>query len=303
MLADSDFSTPLLESIDDPILRAHDIELRMLRLDRIHPQISGNKWYKLKLNLLAARAQSARTVLSFGGAYSNHLVALAAASRASDLRSIGVIRGEAPKVLNPVLRFAQQQGMTLHFVSRSDYRNKTEPEYIEALEQRFGPFYLIPEGGSNLLGVKGCAEIAGHLRWQREAGPRLVLMACGTAATLAGVVSAAPNDCEVLGISVLKGPDSLSPQVSTWLQALDRTAVARWSINTQFHHGGYGKTSAALNEFMAAFESRSGIPLEHVYTGKMMWGLYRMIESGEIERGTELIALHTGGLTQNISSW
>lgn len=303
MLVDSDFSAPLLESIDDPILRAHDIALSMLRLDQIHPQISGNKWYKLKLNLLAARAQAALTVLSFGGAYSNHLVALAAASKLSGLRSIGIVRGEAPRVLNPALQFAQQQGMTLHFVSRGDYRNKADPEFTAALERRFGPFYLIPEGGSNLLGVQGSAEIAGHLRWQREPGPRLVLMACGTAATLAGVVSAAPSDCEVVGISVLKGPDSLSPQVSTWLQALGCTAPARWSINTKFHHGGYGKTNAALNDFMAGFESRSGIPLEHVYTGKMMWGLYKMIESGEIAQGSELIALHTGGLSLNISSW
>ena len=190
MLADSDFRVPTLDPIDDPVLRERNIDLRMLRLDRIHPQISGNKWYKLKLNLLAAQSQAAHTILSFGGAYSNHLVALAAASKLSGLRSIGVIRGEAPKVLNPALRFAQQQGMTLHFVSRSDYRNKEDPEFIELLEQRFGNFYLIPEGGSNLLGIKGCAEIADHLRWQRKDSPHLVLMACGTAATLTGVVSA-----------------------------------------------------------------------------------------------------------------
>lgn len=303
MLADSDFRVPTLDPIDDPVLRERNIDLRMLRLDRIHPQISGNKWYKLKLNLLAAQSQAAYTILSFGGAYSNHLVALAAASKLSGLRCIGVIRGEAPKVLNPALRFAQQQGMTLHFVSRSDYRNKEDPEFIELLEQRFGNFYLIPEGGSNLLGIKGCAEIADHLCWQRKDSPHLVLMACGTAATLTGVVSALPSDCEAIGVSVLKGPDSLSPQVNSWLHALGCTPAARWSINTQFHHGGYGKTNPALNDFMMAFEARTGIALEHVYTGKMMWGLYKMIESGEIAAGSELIALHTGGIMQNISSW
>ena len=298
MLADSDFSAPVLDAIDDPILRERNIDLRMLRLDRIHPLVSGNKWYKLKHNLLAARAESHNTVLSFGGAYSNHIVALAAASKLSGLRSIGVIRGEAPKVLNPALQFAEQQGMTLHFISRSDYRYKAEPEFIETLARRFGDFYLIPEGGSNLLGIKGCAEIASHLHWQRVNTPHIVLMACGTAATLTGVLSAASSDCELIGVSVLKGPDSLSPQVNSWLHTLGCIPAARWSINTQFHHGGYGKTNPALDEFMDCFEARTGIALEHVYTGKMMWGLYQMIESGEIAPGSELIALHTGGLTQ-----
>jgi len=300
MLADSDFSTPVLDAVVDPILRARGIQLRMLRLDRIHPQISGNKWFKLKHNLLAARAQSARTVLSFGGAYSNHLVALAAVSKASGLRSIGIVRGEAPKVLNRALRFAEQQGMALHYVSRSDYRNKEDPEFIRALEQRFGPFYTIPEGGSNLLGIKGCAEIAAHLHWRYETAPRYVLMACGTAATLTGIVSALTSNCEVIGVSVLKGPDTLSPQVDAWLEQLGSASECRWSINTQYHHGGYGKTNPALNHFIDAFEARTGIPVEPVYTGKMMWGLYKMIESGEIAHGAEIIALHTGGLIQNI---
>jgi 1-aminocyclopropane-1-carboxylate deaminase len=303
MLADSDFSAPTLDTVEDPLLLAYGVQVRMLRLDGIHPRICGNKWYKLKHNLLAARAQSAHTVLSFGGAYSNHLVALAAASKACGLRSIGIVRGEAPRVLNPALRFMEAQGMALHYISRSDYRNKEDPEFIRALEKRFGPFYQIPEGGSNLLGIKGCAEITAHLQWSSEAAPRIVLMACGTAATLTGVVSAVPSDCEVVGISVLKGPDSLSPQVDAWLDQLACARVSRWSIKTQYHHGGYGKTGPALNDFINDFEGRTGIPLEPVYTGKMMWGLYQMIESGEIARGAEVIALHTGGLTRNISSW
>lgn len=296
MLVDADFNAPVLEAIDDPLLRERGVEVRMLRLDGIHAQISGNKWYKLKHNLLAAHAQSAHTVLSFGGAYSNHLVALSAASKACGLRSIGVVRGEAAQTLNPALQFAQGQGMALHYVSRSDYRNKEDPDFIRELEQRFGPFYLIPEGGSNLLGIKGCAEIAAHLHWHRAAAPHYVFMACGTAATLAGVVSAAPSDCEVVGISVLKGPDTLSPQVGVWLDELDCVPQCRWSIQTQFHHGGYGKSSAPLDQFIVAFFERTGVPLEPVYTGKMMWGLYQMIESGEIPRGAQVIALHTGGL-------
>lgn len=298
MLADSDFNAPLLEVIDDPILRARNIDLRILRLDKIHPQISGNKWYKLKYNLLAARAQSQDTVLSFGGAYSNHLVALAAASNASALRSIGVVRGDEPRLLNPNLQFAQQQGMTLHFLSRSDYRDRADPAFIRELERQFGPFYLIPEGGSNLLGVKGCAEIADHLHWRGVAAPHYVFLPCGTAATLAGLVSSAASDCEVIGVSVLKGKDTLSPQVDTWLNQLACARERRWSIKTQFHHGGYGKTSVALNQFIDAFIERTGIPLEPIYSGKMMWGLYQMIESGEIAQGAEIIALHTGGLAR-----
>lgn len=300
MLVDNDFKAPALDSVDDPLLNGLGIELRMLRLDEIHPQISGNKWYKLKHNLLAARAQSHNTVLSFGGAYSNHLVALAAASNACALQSIGIIRGEAPSQLNPALEFVQSQGMALHFISRSDYRHKEDPVFINELEQRFGSFYMIPEGGSNLLGIKGCMEIAAHLRWSHDPAPRFVFMACGTAATLTGVVSAVSPGCEVVGVSVLKGRDTLSEQVSAWLHMLASKPAVQWSIKTGFHHGGYGKTSAELTSFIEAFEERTGIPLEPIYTGKMMWGLYQMIESGEIGRGAQIIALHTGGLTRKI---
>lgn len=303
MLVDNNFKVPALDSVDDPLLQESNITLRILRLDRIHPHISGNKWYKLKHNLLEAQAQSFQTVLSFGGAYSNHLVALAAASKACALRSIGIVRGEAASPLNPVLQFAQSQGMVLHFVSRSEYRHKEDPLFIRELEQRFGPFYMIPEGGSNLLGIKGCTEIAAHLRWPTETNSNYVFMACGTAATLTGVVCAASAECEVVGISVLKGQDTLSPQVNAWLHELDKTPKAKWTIETGYHHGGYGKTNAELNEFIEGFEERTGVPLEPVYTGKMMWALYHMVESGEIASGAQVIALHTGGLTRNISSW
>lgn len=296
MLADSDFSAPVLDSIDDPFLRGRDIELRMLRLDRIHPLISGNKWYKLKHNLLAAKAQFQDVVLSFGGAYSNHLVALAAASKASGLRSIGIIRGERPEVLNPALQFMQAQGMELHFVSRSDYRNKDDPAFVAELQRRFGSCYVIPEGGGNLLGLKGCAEIVGHLHWQRAAAQRFLFLPCGTAATLAGVVSALPGDIEVVGISVLKGEDTLSAQVHAWLDTLGCQPLPKWSINSQFHHGGYAKSNSLLEAFIDGFMARTGIALEPVYTGKMMWGLYHMLESGVIPAGSEVIALHTGGL-------
>lgn len=300
MLADSDFRAPALDSVDDPILRDANVQLRLLRLDQIHPLISGNKWYKLKHNLIAAKANGTPAVLSFGGAYSNHLVALAAASKASGLRSIGIVRGETPQTLNPALRFAQQQGMTLHFVSRSEYRSKQEASFLQSLQTRFGPCYVIPEGGSNLLGIKGCAEIAEHLGWSSTGALRFVVMACGTAATLAGVVSRLPADCEAIGISVLKGQDTLSPQVEAWLQTLVCRPAAKWTIDTRYHHGGYAKHSAELIAFIEAFTMRTGIPLEPVYTGKMMWGLYKMIASTEIPAGSEVIALHTGGLVTGL---
>jgi 1-aminocyclopropane-1-carboxylate deaminase len=298
MLCDSDFKAPPLTPVQDAFLQSHGIRLQLLRLDLIHPLISGNKWYKLKHNLRAARAQSQDTVLSFGGAYSNHLVALAAASKLSGLRSIGVVRGEAPKVLNPALEFAKAQGMELHFVSRSDYCKKEEVAFLSALEERFGPHYLIPEGGSNLLGARGCAEIAPFMRFrtQEEGHSPYVLLACGTAATLAGIASAMEHACHIFGISTLKGPDELSPRIAQWLQVLGCSSSLTWSIKTDFHHGGYGKTSPALNKFIERFYQQHAIALDHVYTGKMMWALYQMIEHGEIPSGSDIIAVHTGGL-------
>lgn len=294
------FSSPLLQTIRDDVSDAAGVTLRMLRLDLIHPLISGNKWYKLRRNLDAAREQGHSTLLSFGGAWSNHLYALAAAGKVFDFHTIGIVRGELVQPLNPVLAFAHRQGMELHPVSRADYRLKETPEFQARLRERFGDFQLIPEGGGNVSGVRGCIEIADHLTWAMPPEQRHVWLACGTGATLAGILggiaATVTNHCHVTGVSVLKGGEFLEQQVGDLLRRSRLRDPGNWQIHTAGHCGGYAKITPALLKFIDSFSARTGIPLEPVYTGKLLFALYNMLESGAIDRGSEIIVIHTGGI-------
>lgn len=331
--------TPIQE-IHDPLLKRHGVRLLLKRADLVHPVISGNKWYKLKYNLLEARQQGVSTLLSFGGAYSNHIHALAGVGSEYGFKTIGVIRGEAHEPLNPTLRFAVAQGMVLHYLSRADYRLKQTPQLIEQLRQRFGDFYLIPEGGTNALAVQGCSEMLADVR----EGFDVVVCACGTGGTLAGLIAGLDGERRVLGIAVLKGAEFLRDEVrrlleehaqlSDWhnhpplwqrgargdllhypsaanpLQSpfakggdggieaaeQDRSVLAGWQIECGYHHGGYAKTTAELLAFMARFDAAHGVKLDPVYTGKLMFALYDMIEQQRFARGTTLLAIHTGGV-------
>lgn len=296
MLDNAHFIDPPLQGIDDPLLQARGVTLKVLRLDLVHPLISGNKWFKLKHNLALALSQGHDTVLSYGGAYSNHLVALAAAAKLSGLRSIGVVRGEVSDTSNQALRFMRAQAMELHPVSRGAYRLKEEDGFKQALHDQFGRYFDIPEGGGNALGLLGTAEISRFLTFQSKGGSQHVLVACGTAATLAGILSSLAPGPQVLGVSVLKGDDTLSSQVSQWLQDAGRNDPCAWSINHDFHCGGYAKKTPELLRFMTQFSANTGIPLEPVYTGKMLLAFYSLLERGYFPEGSEVIAIHTGGL-------
>ncbi len=273
----------------------------MLRLDLLHPQISGNKWFKLRLNLQAARERGYDTVLSFGGAYSNHLHALAAAGKMQGFKTIGVVRGEPVVPINATLAFAREHGMELYHVTRADYRNKSDPAFLASLQKRFGEFFLIPEGGANIAGVQGCADIAGLLHWSAPAAAtssrseRVVALACGTGTTLAGLLLGRKEDYRILGVSALKG-DLLENDVRKALQNCGVADPGNWRITEEWHGGGFARFSPELLDFIQDFRRRTGIPLEPVYTGKLLLGLYRMMERGEFPRGTEIIAIHTGGL-------
>lgn len=277
------------------------MSLQILRLDLLHPHLSGNKWYKLRLNLQAAKEQGHDTVLSFGGAYSNHLHALAAAGRMQGLKTIGVVRGEPAVPSNATLTFARQQGMELYHVTRADYRSKNDPAFLARLQERFGDFFLIPEGGANVAGVQGCADIAKLLNWSAPVAAmsspseRVVALACGTGTTLAGLLLGREEDYRILGISALKG-DFLENDVRMALQSCGVADPGNWRITQEWHGGGYARFSPELLDFIRGFQQRTGIPLEPVYTGKLLLGLYRMLERGEFPPGTEIIAIHTGGL-------
>ncbi|MES3008154.1 MAG: pyridoxal-phosphate dependent enzyme [Pseudomonadota bacterium] len=277
----------------------------MLRLDLLHPLIGGNKWYKLRLNLQAAKDQGYTKVLSFGGAYSNHLHALSAAGKLMGLDTIGVVRGESAQPLNATLTFARQQGMALHHVTRTDYRDKNSPVFIARLHEQFGDFYLIPEGGANVAGTQGCAEIARLLHWSASSTERIVALACGTGTTLAGLLLGRTEDYRVLGMAVLKG-DFLEHDVREMLQQCGSEDPGNWQISLEWHCGGYARVTPELLEFIHGFYQRTGIPLEPVYTGKLMMGLYHLLARGEFAPGSELIAVHTGGLQaflENIPTW
>ncbi len=301
MPVDISISKPSTEPLHCGLLERTGVSLNVLRLDKCHPLLSGNKWYKLKYNLLEFQEQAELPILSFGGAYSNHLHALAAAGKLLGMRTIGVVRGEMPEPLNPVLAFAKQQGMTLVSISRSDYRRKQDADFLQELHASFGDFHLLPEGGSNSLAIKGCEEIASLLKWQDSAANRLVALCCGTGTTMAGLLSGlskveAGSAPEVLGVSVLRGDGYLQSEISSQLQACGCYDTADWRVDDAYHCGGYARSNPALKSFLSEFATFSDLPLEPVYTGKLFYALFDLIESKVIPSGTEIVAIHSGGI-------
>lgn len=287
--------TPL-QPVNASLCEQHGVRLLVKRLDLVHPSISGNKWYKLKYNLIEAERSGYKTLLSFGGAYSNHIHALAAAGEAYGFNTIGVIRGEEHSPLNPTLQFAVDHGMRLHYLSRSDYRDKNDANVLASLRERFGDFYLIPEGGSNALAVKGCAEISHDLLHELDSDDFTVAGACGTGGTLAGLIAGLQGRGRVLGVAALKGADFLYDDVRALLNQANVADPGNWRIELDYHCGGYAKTTPELFEFIEGFERDYGIVLEPVYTGKLMRALFDLIAKGAFSPGHTIVALHSGGL-------
>ncbi len=285
-----------LQRLVDPFPEPVAINLFLKRDDLLHPLVSGNKWRKLKYNLLAAREQGYTTLLTFGGAYSNHLYALAAAGQTFGFRTIGIIRGDelAGKPLNDTLTFCQQKGMELQFVSREAYRRKEDLNFLAALTTQYGPCYIVPEGGTNEMAIKGTAEIIPEITSQLGYAPDYVCCAVGTGGTVAGLVQSASTETTVLGFVALNGfaPDSL-PVV----RQQTASKPADWlRLYTDYHFGGYAKTTPELINFIRSFEQKTGMLLEQVYTGKMLYGVYDLARKGYFPAGVTVVAVHTGGL-------
>ncbi|UCD60045.1 MAG: 1-aminocyclopropane-1-carboxylate deaminase/D-cysteine desulfhydrase [Flavobacteriaceae bacterium] len=276
------------QKISLPLLEKKKVELYIKREDLIHPQISGNKYRKLKYNLLEAKKLKYDTLLTFGGAYSNHIAATAYAGKLNKMQTIGVIRGEELANIwtdNPTLSAAHQQGMKLKFVSRTDYREKETTAFIDKLKIEFGDFYMVPEGGTNKLAVKGCEEIL----TAKDEVYDIICCSVGTGGTLAGLInSAAPNQ-RVLGFPALKG-DFLKKDICKFVENGD------WDLCTDYHFGGYARVDESLVSFINEMHQNTGIPLDPVYTGKMMYGLLDMITNNFFNPGTKILAIHTGGL-------
>ena len=242
----------------------------MLRLDLIHPEVHGNKWFKLKYNISYAKENGYNSLLTFGGAYSNHIRATAAAGKLLDIKTIGIIRGEEHLPLNPTLEYAFQNGMDIRYVLRSEYRQKHTSEFQNKMKERFGNIYIIPEGGTNLFAVKGCREIPQLIKEDYD----YLCTACGTAGTLSGIVCGLNGNKKVLGFSVLKGGGFLRDNARNLIQEFNKNKLDNWDINLDYHFGGYAKIKYELINFINEFEKVNGIILDPIYTGKMMYGIF-----------------------------
>ncbi|MEU6544157.1 pyridoxal-phosphate dependent enzyme [Streptomyces sp. NPDC046859] len=281
--------SPLRESPDGRLER-RGVRLLLKRDDLIHPELVGNKWRKLAPNLTAA---AGRTVVTFGGAYSNHLRATAAAGRLLGLPTVGVVRGQelAERPLNPSLARCVADGMRLHFVDRSTYRRKGEPSTLAAVLRAAGArdAHVVPEGGSNALAVQGCRALGEELRGRAD----VVAVACGTGGTLAGLAAGLGPGGRALGVPVLKG-GFLGAEVRALQTAAFGGPRGDWSLDERFHFGGYARTTPALESFVADFEERHGLPVERLYVAKMLNALVALAEEGAFARGTTVAAVVTG---------
>ncbi|OUJ73905.1 1-aminocyclopropane-1-carboxylate deaminase [Hymenobacter crusticola] len=285
---------PLLQELAEPVARQRGVRLLLLRDDLAHPELPGNKWRKLKYNLLAARAQGHTTLLTFGGAYSNHLAAVAATGRLYGFRTIGVVRGEEHSPLNSTLAQAAADGMELRYLDRDAYRRKQEPAFLATLQRATGPAYVVPEGGSNTLALPGCAELVTELATQTNFDALCV--ACGTGGTLAGLLTGLAGTRHAVGIAVLKGGSFLQQDIDALTQAATGTLYSNWSLQTDYHFGGYASFSPELLLFIRQFQARHGVLLDPLYTSKLLFGVLTLIEQGYFAAGSTVVAVHTGGL-------
>ncbi|MEM1259667.1 MAG: pyridoxal-phosphate dependent enzyme [Bacteroidota bacterium] len=264
------------------------VSLSIKREDKIHPLVSGNKYRKLKYNLRKAQRLRHKTLLTFGGAFSNHIVATACAGKEEGFTTIGVIRGDELEdqwEQNPTLKLAASYGMQFHFVSRESYRDKEKNHLSAWLREKFGPYYFLPEGGSNSLAIQGCEEIL----TDDDTHFDVIAAAVGTGGTLAGLINSSRSHQQILGFSALKG-DFLKKDIRKF------AVKSNWEVVNDYHFGGYAKVTSELIAFINDFKKGTGIPLDPIYTGKMVFGLLDMVKKGRIKANTCVLAIHTGGL-------
>ena len=268
------------------------VSVFLKREDLLHHKVSGNKFRKLKYNMLEAGSQKGQKVLTFGGAFSNHIAATAAAGKEMGIPTIGIIRGEElatdlQKTLqeNPTLDYAASCGMTFEFVSRSEYKQKTSEEFLKRLQEKFGNFYLVPEGGTNDLAIRGCEEILSAEDKKFD----VICCAVGTGGTIAGIINSSEEKQHILGFPALKG-DSMDGEVRKY------SRKNNFEIIPDYHFGGYAKVDERLINFMNRFHERFGVQLDPVYTGKMMYGIFDLLERNAFLENTCILAVHTGGL-------
>ena len=264
------------------------ITLAIKREDLLHPFVSGNKFRKLKYNIIQAKKENQSLLITFGGAFSNHIAAVAFACQESGIKSIGIIRGDELENKiheNPTLTFAKKHGMQFEFVSREEYHQKTNHTYLENLEKKYGKHYLLPEGGANELAIKGCEEILD----KKDASFDYVCCAIGTGGTISGIINSARHNQKILGFPALKG-DFLTEEITKFAK------YKNWEFISDYHFGGYAKVTPELIQFMNEFYVDTKIPLDPVYTSKMVFGVLDLIEKKYFPDGSKILLIHTGGL-------
>lgn len=283
---------PFIQAIHSDWYGGKVAELAMLRLDVIHKDVSGNKWYKLKYNIEHCLRNDYQSILTFGGAYSNHLAATAAIARLAGIQSIGIVKGKyAETVLTPTLTFCLQQGMQLEFATNEEYALKYDGDWLQTFSARYPGTCIIPEGGANDCGVAGAAEIAELIPGDYTH----VAVSVGTGSTLAGVAKAVSPGVQVIGFAPMKGGTYLQDNISKWV------ARSNFIVYDDWYFGGFGKHTPGLLHFMNDFYLQLNIPLDMVYTAKMMYGLREQILNGLYDKQAKILCLHTGGLQGNVS--
>lgn len=275
-----------IEELHDERVSRHGVRLYLKRDDLIHPELTGNKWRKLHYNLAAAKEQGHSRLLTFGGAYSNHIAATAAAGHHFGFATVGVIRGEPHSPLNDVLAFASSRGMKFIYLDRSTYRRKMDDDVVGQLHDQFGDFYLLPEGGSNALAAQGCAELPAEIDMEFDS----ICCACGTGGTLAGIAHGLRAGQRAIGFAALKGGDFIAEDIEHLQRAAFGVVSSNWTVRTEFHFGGFAKRRPELDAFIDDFEARHRIRLEWVYVAKMMYGVFALIEQGLFARGERIVA-------------
>lgn len=290
-------TTDLLLSLPHPVAQQRGVRLLLWRDDLLHPALPGNKARKLKYNLLQAKAEGHTRLLTFGGAYSNHLAAVAAAGQLYDFETVGLVRGEAHQVLNPTLARCAAAGMALHYLDRRTYRQRAEPVFLAELQQQHGPAYLLPEGGTNVLALRGVGELIAELRQHTDFDA--VAVAAGTGGTLAGLalgLATAAYPARAVGVAALKGGDFLRADMEALTQAAAGRGLNNYELHLGYHFGGYAKLPAELRAFIQEFQARYGVLLDPIYTGKLLFGVLDLIAKGHFAPGSTVVAVHTGGL-------
>ena len=281
---------PIIQPLEVPSASHQGVQVYIKRDDLLDPVVSGNKLYKLKYNLEYAMDNGFDTIGTFGGAYSNHLHATAYAAKQCDLKTVAVIRGEQLLPLNPTIKDCVRWGMTIHPVSRIQYKAKASSDFVAGLKQIYPNTYWIPEGGANQLGVKGAQEI---LDETEHYDFDVIVSACGTGTTLAGIINSAKSSQLVIGIPVLKGASWMHQEVESWLINAGR---AKWELWLDGHFGGYGKRSSEIDAFIKQMAENHQLPLDKVYTAKALYLLIKKIDDGVFPAGSKILFCHTGGL-------